>query len=37
MKRKYESELTNCLKEMEKLRVIMIDVVSQQSEQKTPL
>ena len=29
MKRKYESELANCVKEMENLRVIMIDVVSQ--------
>ena len=37
MKHKYESELTNCVKEMENLRVIVIDVVSQQSEQKAPL
>ena len=37
MKQKYESELDTCVKEMENLRVIVIDVVSQQSEQKNSL
>ena len=28
MKEKYESELTNCVQEMENLRIIVTDVVS---------
>lgn len=34
MKHKYERELTTCVQEIENLRVIVIDVVSQKSEAK---
>ena len=37
MKQKYQSELTTCVEEMENLRVIVIDVVSQQSEHKSSM
>ena len=35
MQKKYESELAKCVDEMENLRIIVTDVVSQPSENKS--